>query len=141
MTAEQETRCPSSQMAELQETAESLAALTKAEIGSAWDRRAARVAADTPLSEQDIKVVKELSNTLKAVVGILRDVYAVPTIKEEIDLEKWEEEQRQRGGGQDSADAAGVILLPTVLVRKEGADAEDMDAAAEADCLSGASGV
>ncbi|MDO4531276.1 MAG: hypothetical protein Q4C06_04775 [Bacillota bacterium] len=134
-------RCTPSQMAQIQETAESLAALTRAEIASAWDRRAVRVAEELPLTDGDIKVLKELTNALKAVIGILRDVYAVPTIKEEIDLEKWEEEQRLKGGGSTDTAEYDVIILPPVRERREEEDAEDMDTTAQADRLSGATRV
>ena len=80
----------------LQETAENLADLIKAEIGSAWDRRAKRLKAaeeqDVVMTDDDTKVLKDLTTALKGVTDIMRDVYAIPTIKEQIDLERWERE-------------------------------------------------
>lgn len=117
----------------LQETAEDLADLIKAEIGSAWDRRAKRLKAaeeqDVVMSDDDTKVLKDLTTALKGVTDIMRDVYAIPTIKEQIDLERWEKEKK---GGAGAA-VGGVIFLPPIMEREEEANASDMDTAAEAD--------
>jgi hypothetical protein len=117
----------------LQETAEDLADLIKAEIGSAWDRRAKRLKAaeeqDVVMTDDDTKVLKDLTTALKGVTDIMRDVYAIPTIKEQIDLERWEKEKK---GGAGAA-VGGVIFLPPIMEREEEANASDMDTAAEAD--------
>jgi hypothetical protein len=116
----------------LQETAEDLADLIKAEIGSAWDRRAKRLKAaeeqDVVMSDDDTKVLKDLTTALKGVTDIMRDVYAIPTIKEQIDLERWEREKKNNGADED---AGGVIFLPPVLERGE-EDGNHMDSSTEA---------
>jgi hypothetical protein len=74
-------------------------------------------------------VLKDLTTALKGVTDIMRDVYAIPTIKEQIDLERWEKEKK---GGAGAA-VGGVIFLPPIMEREEEANASDMDTAAEAD--------
>jgi hypothetical protein len=118
----------------LQETAEDLADLIKAEIGSAWDRRAKRLKAaeeqDVVMSDDDTKVLKDLTTALKGVTDIMRDVYAIPTIKEQIDLERWEREKKNNGAGEETG---GVIFLPPVMEEEVADLANDMDTTAEAD--------
>ena len=120
----------------LQETAETLAELIKAEIGSAWDRRAKRLKAaeeqDVVMTDDDTKVLKDLTTALKGVTDIMRDVYAIPTIKEQIDLERWEREKTAVAGGNDG----GVIFLPPVMEEEVEEIADDMDTTAEADRVS-----
>jgi hypothetical protein len=120
----------------LQETAEDLADLIKAEIGSAWDRRAKRLKAaeeqDVVMTDDDTKVLKDLTTALKGVTDIMRDVYAIPTIKEQIDLERWEREKTNTSGESEG----GVIFLPPVMEEEVADLANDMDTTAEADRVS-----
>ena len=59
----------------------------------------------------------------------MRDIYAIPTIKEQIDLEKWEREKQQNSGSAEG----GIIFLPPIMERREEDGEDDMDTAAEAD--------
>ena len=95
----------------LQATAESLAGLIQVRIGDAWAVRDAQAAAGSVLTDEDTKVLKDLTTALKGVADVMRDIYAIPTIKEQIDLEKWERE-KQIGSG---ATEGGIIFLPPVL--------------------------
>ena len=113
----------------LQATAESLAALIQVQIGDAWDVRDARVAVGGLITDEDTKVLKDLTTALKGVADVMRDIYAIPTIKEKIELEKWEKE-KQVGSG---ATEGGIIFLPPVLERGADDGEDDMDTAAEAD--------
>lgn len=113
----------------LQTTAESLAALIQVQIGDAWNVREARVAAGGLITDEDTKVLKDLTTALKGVTDVMRDIYAIPTIKEQIELEKWEKE-KQVGSG---ATEGGIIFLPPVLERGADDGEDDMDTAAEAD--------
>lgn len=116
----------------LQATAESLAALIQVRIGDAWDVREAQAAIGGVLTDEDTKVLKDLTTALKGVTDIMRDVYAIPTIKEGIDLERWEREKTAATGGNDG----GVIFLPPVMEEEVENLADDMDTAAEADRVS-----
>lgn len=116
----------------LQATAESLAALIQVRIGDAWDVREAQAAIGGVLTDEDTKVLKDLTTALKGVTDIMRDVYAIPTIKEGIDLERWEREKTAATGGNDG----GVIFLPPVMEEEVAESADDMDSTAEADRVS-----
>lgn len=116
----------------LQATAESLAALIQVRIGDAWDVREAQAAIGGVLTDEDTKVLKDLTTALKGVTDIMRDVYAIPTIKEGIDLERWEREKKTTTGGNDG----GVIFLPPVMEEEVAENADDMDSTAEADRVS-----
>lgn len=116
----------------LQATAESLAALIQVRIGDAWDVREAQAAIGGVLTDEDTKVLKDLTTALKGVTDIMRDVYAIPTIKEGIDLERWEREKKTTTGGNDG----GVIFLPPVMEEGVAEIADDMDTTAEADRVS-----
>ena len=116
----------------LQATAESLAALIQVRIGDAWDVREAQAAIGGVLTDEDTKVLKDLTTALKGVTDIMRDVYAIPTIKEGIDLERWEREKTTATGGNDG----GVIFLPPVMEEEVAENAADMDSTAEADRVS-----
>ena len=116
----------------LQATAESLAALIQVRIGDAWDVREAQAAIGSVLTDEDTKVLKDLTTALKGVTDIMRDVYAIPTIKEGIDLERWEREKKTTTGGNDG----GVIFLPPVMEEEVAEIADDMDTTAEADRVS-----
>ena len=121
----------------LQDAAEELAELVKAEVGSAWDRRNVRLSGEGYIiTEEDTKVLNDLVRALKGAVDVMRDVYAIPTIKEGIDLEKWEREKQQGSG----TSVGGVIFLPPILEREEADDGDmdttagnNMDTTAEAD--------
>lgn len=138
---ENETKRIGKKLEGLQTTAESLAALIQVEIGDAWDVREARVKAGGLITDEDTKVLKDLTTALKGVADVMRDIYAIPTIKEQIDLEKWERE-KQIGSG---ATEGGIIFLPPVLppvMEGGGEDGEnDMDTTAETDRISAEAGV
>ena len=120
-------------LAGLQTSAENLAALIQVEIGDAWAVREAKRKAGALITDEDTKILKDLTTAMKGVVDVIRDVYAIPSIKEQIDLEKWERE-KQIGSG---ATEGGIIFLPPVLppVMEGGGDdgEDDMDTTAEAD--------
>lgn len=113
----------------LQAAAESLAALIQVSIGDAWDVRQARVGAGGILTDEDTKVLKDLTTAMKGVADVMRDIYAIPTIKEQIDLEKWERE-KQIGIG---ATEGGIIFLPPVIERGVDDGEDNMDTTAQAD--------
>lgn len=114
----------------LQATAESLAALIQVRIGDAWTVRNAQAAVGGVLTDDDTKVLKDLTTALKGVTDIMRDIYAIPTIKEKIELEKWEKEKQQGSGATEG----GIIFLPPIMEREEEDDGEnDLDTTAETD--------
>lgn len=133
---ENETERIGKKLEGLQETAESLAGLIQVQIQDAWDVREARVAAGGLITDEDTKVLKDLTTALKGVADIIKEVYAIPTIREQIDLEKWEREKQQGSGATEG----GIIFLPPVLppVTEGGGDdgEDDMDTTAETDRIS-----
>jgi hypothetical protein len=96
----------------LQWSAESLAALIQVRIQDAWMVRDAQANAGAVMTDDDTKVLNDLTRALKGVADVMRDVYAIPTIKEGIDLERWEREKESSGHGAEAL--GGVIYLPEV---------------------------
>ena len=96
----------------LQGSAESLAALIQVRIQDAWMVRDAQANAGAVMTDDDTKVLNDLTRALKGVADVMRDVYAIPTIKEGIDLERWEREKESSGHGAEAL--GGVIYLPEV---------------------------
>ena len=87
----------------LQDAAEGLADLVNDEIIAFRKRINARDAVDAYINEDDMKILKGLTSTLQGVADAMRQVYAIPTIKEGIDLERWEKE-KQGGAGAAVSD-------------------------------------
>ena len=84
------------------------------------------------LLDTDVKMVKDLVTALKGVADVMRDIYAIPTIKESIEQEKWEKEKERLEDTEGGGD--GVIILADVIEREEEADADiGGDTEAEAD--------
>ena len=78
----------------LRDAAEDLAELIGADIQKLADYQAMQ----TVLLDTDVKMVKDLVSALKGVADVMRDVYAIPTIKESIEQEKWEREKERLAG-------------------------------------------
>ena len=116
----------------LQDAAEGLADLVNSEIESFRKRIDARNKLELYIGEDDMKILKGLTSTLQGVADAMRQVYAIPTIKEGIDLERWEREKKTATGGNDG----GVIFLPPVMEEEVSEIADDMDSTAEADRVS-----
>lgn len=127
---EKDTENAINRLEHLQGTANRLGELIRAEVESAWTRREARLKANAFLTETDVNILKGLTNTLKSLADVTSGLYAIPTIKEKIDLEKWEKEKQQGSGATEG----GIIFLPPIMEREEEDDGEnDMDTTAEAD--------
>lgn len=127
---ENETENAINRLEHLQGTANRLGELIRAEVESAWTRREARMKANAFMTETDVNILKGLTNTLKSLAEVTCGLYAIPNIKEKIDLEKWEREKQQGSGATEG----GVIFLPPIMEREEEDDGEnDMDTAGETD--------
>lgn len=127
---EKDTENAINRLEHLQGTANRLGELIRAEVESAWTRREARLKVNAFLTETDVNILKGLTNTLKSLAEVTGGLYAIPTIKEKIELEKWEKEKQQGSGATEG----GIIFLPPIMEREEEDDGEnDMDTAAEAD--------
>ncbi|WP_458397426.1 hypothetical protein [Anaerotignum sp.] len=127
---ETETEKAVNRLENLQGTANRLGELIRAEIESAWTRREARMKVGALITETDVTILKGLTSTLKNLAEVTSGLYAIPTIKEQIELEKWEREKQQGSGATEG----GVIFLPPIMEREEEDDGEnDMDTTAEAD--------
>lgn len=127
---EKDTENAINRLEHLQGTANRLGELIRAEVESAWTRREARLKVNALLTETDVNILKGLTNTLKSLAEVTSGLYAIPTIKEKIDLEKWEKEKQQGSGATEG----GIIFLPPIMEREEEDDGEnDMDTTEEAD--------
>lgn len=127
---EKDTENAINRLEHLQGTANRLGELIRAEVESAWTRREARLKANVILTETDVNILKGLTNTLKSLAEVTGGLYAIPTIKEKIELEKWEKEKQQGSGATEG----GIIFLPPIMEREEEDDGEnDLDTTAEAD--------
>ena len=127
---EKDTENAINRLEHLQGTANRLGELIRAEVESAWTRREARLKANAFLTETDVNILKGLTNTLKSLAEVTGGLYAIPTIKEKIELEKWEKEKQQGSGATEG----GIIFLPPIMEREEEDDGQDyMDTTEEAD--------
>ena len=127
---EKDTENAINRLEHLQGTANRLGELIRAEVESAWTRREARLKVNALLTETDVNILKGLTNTLKSLAEVTSGLYAIPTIKEKIDLEKWEKEKQQGSGATEG----GIIFLPPIMEREEEDDGQDyMDTTEEAD--------
>lgn len=125
---ESDTKRACGRLEGLQETAEGLGKLVKEELAAAWKRREEREHSGGQVEEADIKILKDLTATLKGVADVMREVYAIPTIREKIEMEKWEREKAQQTGG----DSGGVIVLAEIAEEANGTE-DYLETAAETD--------
>lgn len=92
------------------------------------------------LTEADIKMIKDLTIALKNIADIMRDVYAIPTIREQLMLDKYEDYRKALEEAE--ADEGGVILLADILEKEAAENGESaMEATAEAGGISATPGV
>lgn len=108
-TAQKEVK----RLEKLRDVAEDIAELIAEDIEQLKKKHRER----TELTESDIKMIKDLTVALKNIADIMRDVYAIPTIREKILLEKYDDykkalQEAEQGQG-------GVILLPPMVEGEE----------------------
>lgn len=113
----------------LQESADRLEKLVNREIKAFEKRIEKRDELGAYINEDDIKMLKGLTATIQNTADVIRDVYSIPTLKEKIDLERWEREKQSSGSGGEQG---GVVFLPEIEMEVS-SDANGMDATAEAD--------
>ena len=73
---------------------------------------------DVGVTEEGVKMVKDLTTALKQISEVMKDLYMIPVKKE----------------GEDGS--GGVIFLPPVMEEEVAENADDMDTTAEADRVS-----
>ena len=121
-----------SRLVKLQEVAEDVAELIKEDIERLKELHKKR----QHITESDVKMIKDLTAALKNIAEIMREVYAIPTIREKIMMDKYEDYKKTLEGLESGF--GGVIILPDVAEREggtdEGAGKENcLEAAAETD--------
>lgn len=94
------------------------------------------------ITESDVKMIKDLTVALKNIADIMRDVYAIPTIREKLLLDKYRDYKKSL---EEMEKDGGVIILSEVLEQEEQEDearaADHLEPTAEAAGISAKTGV
>ena len=119
-------------LAKLQGVAEELAALIEIDVEKLKEMHGKQ----KNITEEDVKMIKDFTVALKNIAEVMRDVYAIPTIREKVLLEKFEEYRKSLKDMEK--EEGGIILLPPIA---EGGGEEHgengaMEATAQADSIS-----
>ncbi|MGN0133786.1 MAG: hypothetical protein ACI4AO_03600 [Anaerotignum sp.] len=69
------------------------------------------------ITPEDVKMIKDLTAALKNIADIMRDVYAIPTIREKLLLDKYKDYKKMLEDIE--REEGGVILLAEPIEREE----------------------
>lgn len=69
------------------------------------------------ITPDDVKMIKDLTAALKNIADIMRDVYAIPTIREKLLLDKYKDYKKMLE--EIEREEGGVILLAEPIEREE----------------------
>lgn len=83
------------------------------------------------ITPEDVKMIKDLTAALKNIADIMRDVYAIPTIREKLLLEKYKDYKKMLEDIEK--EEGGVIVLAEPMEREVEEDEGNLEAAAETD--------
>lgn len=127
-TAQKEAK----RLEKLQGVAEELAALIELDVERLKEAHGKR----KNITEDDVKMIKDFTIALKNIADVMRDVYAIPTIREKLLLEKFEEYRKSLKDMEK--EESGIIILPPIAEKEEEEHGEEgaMEAAAQADSIS-----
>lgn len=76
------------------------------------------------ITPEDVKMIKDLTAALKNIADIMRDVYAIPTIREKLLLDKYKDYKKMLE--EIEREEGGVIILPPILEMPEDGE-EDVE--------------
>lgn len=123
-------------LAKLRDVAEDMADLIREDIEQLKELHAQRKI----ITEADVKMIKDLTVALKNIADIMRDVYALPTIREKLLIDKYKDYKKLLAGMEDDGQN-GIIVLAKPMERDEADEAGDLETTAEADCIYAKTGV
>lgn len=83
------------------------------------------------ITPEDVKMIKDLTAALKNIADIMRDVYAIPTIREKLLLDKYKDYKKMLEDIEK--EEGGVIVLAEPMEREVEEDEGNLEAAAETD--------
>lgn len=83
------------------------------------------------ITPEDVKMIKDLTAALKNIADIMRDVYAIPTIREKLLLDKYKDYKKMLEDIEK--EEGGVIVLAEPMEREVEEDEGNLEATAETD--------